>query len=160
MLVPLLMACADDDGMAEAEERIDTALHAHPVGTAVVMAEVGGDGVEGALGGAWHGQDLADWLAVCGTNEATWDVQLVLRAGSWPHTLDDAGEAPSCITQRLTTFPFEEPPAAARKRSSGCGGAPPSRPESSPGRTGTGRCRVRSSPSLRPTTAGRPPGIS
>jgi hypothetical protein len=103
------MACADDDGMAEAEERIDTALHAHPVGTAVVMAEVGGDGVEGALGGAWHGQDLADWLAVCGTNEATWDVQLVLRAGSWPHTLDDAGEAPSCITQRLTTFPFEEP---------------------------------------------------
>lgn len=108
MLVQLLTACGDPDGLELAQAAIDDALEARPVGTAIVMAATTGD-VEGTLGGAWRGQDLGEWLAICGPQEADWDVTLRLEPGSWPHTLEDTEGAPSCVTQRLSTFPFEEP---------------------------------------------------
>lgn len=105
MLVLLLTACGDVD---DAEARAEAFLDAHPRGTAIVHAPVGGEGVEAVVGATGDAAELAARLAPCGEVPA-FDATLLLRPGTFPWEVRDAGEAGACVRDRLAGFPFDGP---------------------------------------------------
>lgn len=109
MLVLLLAACDGGDVTDGARARSQAWLDAHPVGTAVVRARLGEEGVEAVVGTRWHGADLAEWLAPCALGDGTFDAVLRLEPGRYPWELLDDEGVPACAAERLSRFPFEEP---------------------------------------------------
>ncbi len=109
MYLVLLIGCDDTDAFGEARARAEDFLDAHPRGTAIVQASVDTPTVIGVVGTRWQGADLAAWLAPCGQPaELAADAEIALEPGKSPWEV--RGDAlPTCVSERLAAFPFEEP---------------------------------------------------
>ena len=109
MYLVLLIGCDDTDAFGEARARAEDFLDAHPRGTAIVQASVDTPTVIGVVGTRWQGADLAAWLAPCGQPaELAADAEIALEPGKSPWEV--RGESlPTCVSERLAAFPFEEP---------------------------------------------------
>jgi hypothetical protein len=109
----LIAACDDDEGIGGARARAGAFLDEHPTGTAFAQAGIGREDLDAVSGPVWEGVDLAAWFKPCGGAPANaFDAELRVGPGAfpWPYEAQTSvGPISSCAWDRLATFPFDGP---------------------------------------------------
>jgi hypothetical protein len=102
------MACDDNAGEEAAVEWGNA-----QTGSLVTQNDEEGPRWEGVNGTTWHGVDLAAWLQPCAP-VAAFETTFTIEPGVFPWEIHD-DELPTCVRERLATFPFDPPAERGRR---------------------------------------------